>query len=559
MKLFKSARHQQLNNMTWFVWLIASVMFLLCSSCGSSVDVSFRLVPPCSDPSVLTGANCQFIKITVSSLDPSDPLHPSQVANNLGPRRTTCNMSEGHCKISGDDLVGAGRMVDVLCYPSLDVAPVARATSQSLLLDSSPDGVGGLKASLLLGNILGFVETTVTDPADPEFSKCSLMAESAGRYGHAAVTLQDGRVLITGGMRRFGQGVEEILATAEIFDPGTGIHRLILGPDGQALKMFAGRAYHTMTLLRDGRVLIVGGIGLVSNAQAALRSAEIFDPVTETFTSPMDMGVARAHHTATTLATGQVLIAGGATYSNGSINNYLNSATIFDPNSGTWTAVSNTMSTGRAFHQAVLLDPTTTQGKVLIIGGENANGTLSSVDIFNPNGLQFYSGVDVTMSTSRSRFCAVRLQSGRVLVAGGTTVADDPGTADFDFSPDNGVEVYDISSGGEGFGAFASASANLNVARMGQSCAVLEDGSVVVAGGLTGSGQATGVGELIRDNDNVYTVEQLPDPLDPERFEQAAVLLKNGWFLLTGGLSSSASDATALRQSVLFVPQPANP
>ncbi len=552
MKFFKSTLH---NKMTGIIGILGLAMFVLGSSCGSSVDVTFRLVPPCSDPSVLTGANCKFVKVTISSLDPSDPLHPSQVANNLGPRRTTCNMSEGHCKISGDDLVGAGRMVDVLCYPELDVAPVARATSQSLLMDSSSDGVGGLKASLLLGNILGFVETTVTDPADPEFSKCSMMAESAGRYGHAAVTLQDGRVLITGGMRRFGQGVEEILATAEIFDPGTGVHRLILGPDGQALKMHAstGRAYHTMTLLRDGRVLIAGGIGTISNAKAALRSAEIFDPVTETFTSPMDMGVARAHHTATTLATGQVLITGGATYTNGTISNYLNNAVIFDPSGGTWTPVSNTMSTGRAFHQAVLLDPTTTQGKVLIMGGENSNGTLSSVDIFNPNGLQFYSGVDVTMSTSRSRFCAVRLPSGRVLVAGGTTVADDPGT------PDSGIEVYDISSGSTGFGAFASASANLNVARMGQSCAVLEDGSVVVAGGLTSSGQATGVGELIRDNDNVYTVESLPDPLDPARFEQAAVMLKNGWFLLTGGLSSSASDATALRQSVLFVPQPLNP
>jgi hypothetical protein len=532
---------------------------LLMPGCTTSVDVSFRLVPPCNDQGLLAAANCQFIRVIISALGPSDPLHPDQIEAGFGPIAKTCEMGESSCKINGDELIGPGRMVDVLCYPTLQVEPVARATSGSLLFDDSGDGIGGLKASLLLGPILGFAETTHTNPKAPEFGQCSKMAESAGRYGHASVTLADGRVLTTGGIRRFAQGVEEILPTAEIFDPVTGEHRFVLDSNGQAARMHAssGRAFHTMTLLRSGEVLIAGGMGPIEGVRKALASAEVFDPKTETFEKPMNMGSGRAHHAATTLATGMVLLTGGATYNNsGVIGVYLNSAVIYDPSSGSWTDVSNNMSSPRAFHQAIMLDPATTQGRVIVIGGENEGGASPTVDIFNPNGLQFYAGVDVVMARSRSRFCAVRLSSGRVMVAGGSTVRDDPGTPDLEYSPDNGVEIYDSGGGGD-FGAFTADVLNLSVARMHHSCSLLEDGNVVIAGGLTGGGMATGLGELLRDAGNVYTVEQLPVQLNPPRFMHTAVTLRNAWVLLLGGLPNQGDAESALREGTLFVPPPA--
>jgi hypothetical protein len=527
------------------------------AGCSNTVDATFQLVAPCSDQA-LVSASCQFVKVIVSALDPSDPMYAVPLVR-------TCGMAEGHCKIDGAELIGAGRMIDVQCFPVAPAGgaqPVARATSGALLFDDSGDGVDGLNASLLLGNVNGFVETTVTDRNDPDFQGCSLMAESAGRYGHASVVLEDGRVLTTGGIRRYGQGVEEILATAEIYDPATGEQRLVLGGDGMEARMHAssGRAFHTMTRLRDGRVLIVGGVGPIQQGAAtvrtALRSAEIFDPATEAFTDPMDMGAGRAHHTATMLATGTVLIAGGATYgSNNAINTYLDTGVIFDSGTRTWTPVQNAMSAPRAFHRAVMLDPATTQGKVLVVGGENSSGTLSTADIFNPNGLQFYAGVDVTMARNRSRFCAVRLKSGRVLVAGGSTVRDDPGTPELEFSPDTGVEIYDPNAGGS-FGGFTADVINLTVARMLHTCSLLDNGNVVVAGGLTGGGQATGLGELIRDTAGVYGVESLPDQLDPPRFQHTMVTLRNSWVMIHGGLPSLDTAAAALRQSILFVPPP---
>ena len=69
--------------------------------------------------------------------------------------------------------------------------------------------------------------------------------------------------------------------------------------DGQYAR---GRQYHTATLLASGKVLIAGGSGLAST--------ELFDPGTGTFSASGDMGSARSGHTATLLHNGKLLIAG---------------------------------------------------------------------------------------------------------------------------------------------------------------------------------------------------------------------------------------------------------
>src|SRR5215475_8980181 len=60
--------------------------------------------------------------------------------------------------------------------------------------------------------------------------------------------------------------------------------------------MTAKRAAHTTTLLNNGNVLIAGGFVGEENG---LRSAELFDPTTNTFTLGENMKAARAGHTAT--------------------------------------------------------------------------------------------------------------------------------------------------------------------------------------------------------------------------------------------------------------------
>ena len=90
-------------------------------------------------------------------------------------------------------------------------------------------------------------------------------------------------------------------ASAEICDPATGRFSLVGSLANASLDPQAA-------LLRDGRVLIVGGWNLGGQG---LASAEVFDPTTDTFSPTGSMSAARRFCTAASLADGQVLVVGG--------------------------------------------------------------------------------------------------------------------------------------------------------------------------------------------------------------------------------------------------------
>ena len=73
--------------------------------------------------------------------------------------------------------------------------------------------------------------------------------------------------------------------------------------------MATARSNHTATLLPDGRVLIAHGTGIGGNY---LSSAEIYDPLSNSWSSTIDLSVWRSLHSATLMANGQVLLVGGS-------------------------------------------------------------------------------------------------------------------------------------------------------------------------------------------------------------------------------------------------------
>lgn len=229
-----------------------------------------------------------------------------------------------------------------------------------------------------------------------------------GRAAHTATVLVGGRVLVTGG----SSGVSD-LSSAESYDPSTGTFTEIGS-------MTTPRDSHRATLLEDGRVLITGGF----DTGVPLASAELFDPATSTFSPTGDMTVPRAWHTATRLENGEVLVTGGLNYQNGNIN-VLSSAEIYDPSIGSFSPIAN-MTTERTQHTATLL----ANGQVLIAGGYTTAGqgsSLSSAELYDPVANSFTPIADMTVA--RCLHTATLLNNGQVLLAGGFDFRDGQGEA----------------------------------------------------------------------------------------------------------------------------------
>ena len=238
---------------------------------------------------------------------------------------------------------------------------------------------------------------------------------------HASVVdLRDGRYLVYGGI-----GIDN-LNTGYVVDH---INNSV-GPEFSCNGIDVGRALQTTTLLPDGRVLITGGYNGTS-----LNDAFTIDPDTGACTAMATMSLARSQHTATLLPNGKVLIAGG--WVNGTTGE-TNTAELFDPASSTFTPVTNTLSARRSAFTATLL----ADGRVLLAGGFGG-GVNASADLYDP-ATNSFSGTG-SMSTPRGAYRALLLQDGRVLVTGGngdngggvlsSTEFYDPGTGQFSAGP----------------------------------------------------------------------------------------------------------------------------
>lgn len=178
---------------------------------------------------------------------------------------------------------------------------------------------------------------------------------------------------------------------------------------------------HTATFINDTVLLVTGGF----NGSENVRTAEVYNPVSDSWSNTGDMDSIRFQHTATALDNGKAIIAGG--WDGGYLNYY--GTQIYDPATHLFSA-GPFMHTGRSGHTATKLQ----NGKVLFVGGySNENGNTDIVDLYDPvtdTMIQVAS-----LHYGRSYHCAVLLDDGRVLVAGG-------------YNPDYGfqmssVEIYD--------------------------------------------------------------------------------------------------------------------
>lgn len=224
---------------------------------------------------------------------------------------------------------------------------------------------------------------------------------SQARFLHTATLLPNGQVLVAGG--------EPSLASAELYSPDTGSW-------SPAKPLIQGRMCHTATLLPNGKVLVAGGYDdYYLSGSYEIATAELYDPVTGDWSPTGLLSQARAYHTATLLPNGKVLVVGGQ----GVGGNLLASAELYDPDTGSWTNTGS-MSHIRYAHTATLLP----NGQVLVAGCDDT-GPVADVgaELYNPiTGM--WTNTGSLLSSLKWGHTATLLSNGKVLVAFATDGAE---------------------------------------------------------------------------------------------------------------------------------------
>jgi hypothetical protein len=258
-----------------------------------------------------------------------------------------------------------------------------------VLLAGGMDGTSGVARNVSAAVIF--------DPTTAKFSPTGSMITA--RWGHTATLLADGRVLVAGGGILHG-GTSDMIASAEIYDPGT-------GKFSATGSMTVGRDTAAAVRLQDGRVLVSGGGDEGNRAEAA---ADLYDPTTGKFTPTGSMGAARYGHTATLLNDGRVLIATGNNGTTGETT-----IEIYDPATGVFSDAGS--SGDRGFYSVAPL----ADGRLLFIGGwdlthiTKTSVPLTACDLYDPA----TKAISPAAPIGNGQYSAViSLLDGRVLVVG---------------------------------------------------------------------------------------------------------------------------------------------
>ena len=280
--------------------------------------------------------------------------------------------------------------------------------------------------------------------------------------------------------------------------------------------MIVPRTYHSATLLADGRVLIAGGIKPAVD-RAPTPDAEIYDPATGRFSATGNMQEARADNVAALLPDGRVLIVGG--WGGGDIHA---NGELYDPASGTFEPVVSAFEVGGERSSIVVL----TDGRALIVGGFNM-GARSAAWLFDSTKNTFVPTGG--LADGRYAHTLTRLADGRVLVAGGLTSGG---------GPRDDAEIYDPASG-----TFQALTARMSVARERHAATLLADGRVLIAGGYTWEGEQLDTAELFDPATGTFIPSQSTMALP--RVEFHLVPLDDGSVLTVGSYQFGQLTATA--------------
>jgi len=372
-------------------------------------------------------------------------------------------------------------------------------------------------------------EQAVVYPALLDPKWTSAATMATERQLHTATMLSTGKVLVVGGT----SNGTAALATAELFDPSTNTWAgtgSMTGPSAARMRHSASQLATSSNTMTSGKILVAGGW----TGTQSISTTKLYSPTGGTWIEGADMGTPRHAHTATVLFDGRVLAVGGM-----GGTTVFQTATLYDPHPngsdvGEWNSTPNLPSNQRRrYHTATRLSTTnpTLSNHVLVVGG-NSGGTtsLATVVKFNPTAGTW--STLTPLATAREGHTATVLSDGRVIIAGGKNVSTMLPLA----------LLYDPGTSGSGTWSNAG---NLNVARQQHtatllSTGVLGNGLVLVAGGSPNSTgtPSSNSAELFQFVSGTPTWTATAPLFEISR-DHSANLLGNGRVLIAGGMTTS--------------------
>ena len=381
--------------------------------------------------------------------------------------------------------------------------------------------------------------------------------------GSAALTLPDGRIIITGGgtIDRTSGRLTSVSRDIQIYDPDYGV--VLVAP--QLLSV--PRAFHQMTLLKDGRVLITGGVSAITGVQyLATDTAELITIAqdgTLQVGASISMGVPRYDHMQLELEDDydSVLIAGGRD-STGAI---LRSVTRFIPEINLFAAQGD-MNSPRVKASANKL-----QGilavEAVIMGGLSDTGPTSSIEFFEtspsagcvpiPDPNQYrgcFSLSGTSLNRPRWGHQTALLKNRSILIVGGFQA----GNLD---NPSEAIPLIEqfkfVSAGGSANILVQDGVGTLDLARGSSALATLTDPSgdhlVVVGGEAAGSrSEVTIINPVNLEMDVASNVVVSPTcPLSEDRYNPMAVQTQEGSVMIFGGVKRGRDPNT---NGIVYIP-----
>jgi hypothetical protein len=360
---------------------------------------------------------------------------------------------------------------------------------------------------------------------------------------HSATLLNDGRVLIVGGVSAQGPRGAFYVLENEIYDPTANTFMNVSNPslgsaqpymvrvDQAGQPFVCGRYAHAAVLLGDGRVLIAGGHGYEdrdtssSPVYSELISSFVFDPASNSFSETGTLAAPRRDGTAVLFASGEVLIFGGR-----DMNGTIGGSEVYDPVSGGWSPGPG-MQYDR-YDETVVV----TGSGILVCGGANEAGRqTASPSINDVTTDEWYDPSQGLFETTNSLNQARRSACGSLLGNGNAIIA---GGVDGNGQTLASLEVFDVQSG------LFTFTGSLSVARQRAVSRRLDD-DVLVVGGVNyqnGSPSTVDSVETINASGSVGWFSVVYGG----RLSHTVTHLADGRFLILGGFATPSNDISGM-------------